>query len=80
MVFENLILGFISQNKFCSCFSLWMKLQCFIMRGFLFILELSAGFLGFLDVFAGDFLGVRGIPRLELFQLDQALRPYQLKS
>ena len=49
-------MGFISQNKFCSCFLLWMKL----MRGFLFILELSAGFLGFLDAFAGDFLGSSG--------------------
>ena len=30
------------------------------MRGFLFILELSAGFLGFLDAFARDFLGSSG--------------------
>ena len=37
-----------------------MKLQFFIKRGFLFILELSAGFLGFLDVFAEDFLGSSG--------------------
>ena len=37
-----------------------MKLQFFIMRGFLFILELSAGCLGFLDAFARDFLGSLG--------------------
>ena len=37
-----------------------MKLQFFIMRGFLFILELSAGFSGFLDAFGGDFLGSSG--------------------
>ena len=30
------------------------------MRGFLFILELSAGCLGFLDAFARDFLGSLG--------------------
>ena len=30
------------------------------MRGFLFILELSAGFLGFLDAFTGDFFGSSG--------------------
>ena len=60
MVFENFISGFISQNKFCSCFSFWMKLQFFIMRGFLFILELSAACLGFLHAFAGDFLGSSG--------------------
>ena len=34
-----------------------MKLQFFIKRGFLFTLELSAGFLGFLDVFAVNVLG-----------------------
>ena len=37
-----------------------MKLKCFIMRGFIFILELSASFLGFLDAFARDILGSSG--------------------
>ena len=37
-----------------------MKLQFFMMRDLLFILELSAGFLGFLDALARDFLGSSG--------------------
>ena len=38
-----------------------MKLRFFIMRGFAFILELSAGFLEFLDAFAGDFFRSSGV-------------------
>ena len=60
MDFENLILGFISWNKSRSCFSFWMKLQFFKNSGFLLILVLSAGLLGFLGGFAGDFLGSSG--------------------
>ena len=37
-----------------------MKSQFFIKRGFLFILVLSAGFLGILDAFTGDFRGSSG--------------------
>ena len=37
-----------------------MKLQFFVKRGFLFILVLSAGFLGILDAFAGNFWGSSG--------------------
>ena len=55
-----LILGFISWNKSRSCFSFWMKLQFFKNSGFLLILVLSAGLLGFLGVFAWDFFGSSG--------------------
>ena len=37
-----------------------MNFTFFKKRGFLFILELSVGFLGFLDVIGGDFLGSSG--------------------
>ena len=78
--FENLILGFISWNKSRSCFSFWIKLQISKNSGFLLIVVLSAGLLGFLEVFAGNLLESLGNTRLELFQLDRTLLPYLLKS
>ena len=79
VVFENLISGFISQNKFCSCFLFRMKLKFFVMTSFSFISSFQQAFQGFWMPLPEIFWGVRRIPRLELFQLDQTLRPYQLK-
>ena len=49
-------------------------MEFFRKRDFLFILVLSAGFLGFFMPSGEIFWRVQGIPRLELFQLIQRLR------
>ena len=57
-----------------------MKLQFFKNSVFLLILVLSAGLLGFLGAFAGDFLESFGNSPFREFQLDRTLRPYLLES
>ena len=55
MAFKILISVFSSYNKFRSFFLFWIIF--FKKRGFLFILELLAGFLGFLDGIDRNLLG-----------------------
>ena len=59
--FVKLISGLISLNKSRSCFSFCMNFAFFLKRGFLlFILVLSAGFLGLLHEIEVDFFGSSG--------------------